>query len=415
MKTLRSLRLERDEKDNPLKIRRVKKIFKKLFPWTLVIGVFMALAIFLTTFSGTSSYVTSIISGTSLKSSEGRVNILFLGIAGGRHDGSNLTDTIMVVSYNLKTNEVDLISIPRDLWLPFTQGKVNAVYQKGLSEGDGLDLAKTVIGNILDIPIHYALRLDFRGFVQTIDAIDGIDMLVEKPFDDYLYPIEGKENDLCGLEEKEMEFNSEEAKKLNIEPGKKKVLIDKEGKIATDAAEEDKGIGYFSCRYERISFKEGGMRMNGAVALSFVRSRHGTNNEGSDFARSKRQQKVLEAVKSKILSLETLANLQRIGDLIKTLGKSIDTDVPIKDTLEFYKLAGKVKQTRSFILDDSPKVGLPDNKLSLLVSPPRGTYGGAYVLISEDDDFSYVHGYVRKILTGEITEYDATAAARVRN
>ncbi|MCR4306324.1 MAG: LCP family protein [Candidatus Daviesbacteria bacterium] len=415
MKTLRPLNLRRSDNDNPLKLRRVKKIFKKLFPWILVIGIFMALAIFLTTFSGTSSYVTSIISGTSLKSSEGRVNILFLGIAGGRHDGSNLTDTIMVASYNLKTNEADLISIPRDLWLPFTQSKVNAVYQKGLSQGDGLDLAKTVIGNILDIPIHYALRVDFRGFVQAIDAIEGIDVLVEKPFDDYLYPIEGKENDLCGLEEKEMEFNAEEAKKLNIEPGKKKVLIDKEGKIATDAAEEDKGIRYFSCRYEHISFKKGQMHMDGAMALSFARSRHGTNNEGSDFARSKRQQKILEAVKSKILSLETLANLQRIGDLIKTLGKSIDTDVPIKDTLEFYKLAGKVRQTRSFTLDDSPRIGLPDNKLSLLVNPPRGTYGGAYVLISEDDDFSTVHGYVRKILTGEITEYDATAAARARN
>ncbi len=415
MKTLQPLRLGKSEKDNPLKLRRVEKIFKKLFPWMLVIGIFMALAIFLTTFSETGSYVTSIISGTSLKSSDGRVNVLFLGIAGGRHDGSNLTDTIMVASYNLKANEVDLISLPRDLWLPFTQSKVNAVYQKGLSEGDGLGLTKTVVGNILDIPIHYALRVDFRGFVQAIDAIDGIDVLVENPFDDYLYPIEGKENDLCGMEEKEMEFNEEEAKNLNIEAGKKKVLIDKEGKIATDAAEEDKGIKYFSCRYEHISFKSGEMHMDGAVALSFTRSRHGTNNEGSDFARSKRQQKVLEAVKGKILSLETLANPQRIGDLISTLGKSIDTDVPIKDTLEFYKLAGKIDRTRSFILDDSPKIGLPDNKSSLLVNPPRGSFGGAYVLISEDDDFSTVHEYVRKILTGEITEYDATAAARARN
>lgn len=414
MNTLRPLNL-RSQRDNPLKLKRVNKILKKLFPWTLVIGIFMALAIFLTTFSGTSSYVTSIISGTSLKSTDGRVNILFLGIAGGRHDGSNLTDTIMAASYNLKTNEVDLISIPRDLWLPVTQSKVNAVYQKGLSQGEGLNLAKTVIGNILDIPIHYSLRVDFRGFVQAIDAIDGIDVLVENPFDDYLYPIEGKENDLCGLEEKEMEFNEEEAKKLNIEPGKKKVLIDKEGKIATDAAEEDKGIRYFSCRYEHIRFEEGQMHMNGAIALSFVRSRHGTNNEGSDFARSKRQQKALEAVKAKILSLETLANPQRIGDLISALGKSIDTDVPIKDTLEFYKLAGKVERTRSFVLDDSPKNGLPDNKTSLLINPPRGSYGGAYVLISEDDDFSIIHGYVRKILTGELSEYDATAAARLRN
>lgn len=414
MNTLRPLNLKKSEKINPLKLRKVRKILKKLFPWTLVIGIFMALAIFLTTFSGTSSYVTSIIAGTSLKSSDNRVNILFLGIAGGRHDGSNLTDTIMVASYNLKTNQADLISIPRDLWLPSTKGKVNAVYQKGLSEGGGLNLSKTVIGNILDIPIHYALRVDFRGFIQAIDAINGVDVLVENPFDDYLYPIEGKENDLCGLEEKEMEFNEEEAKQLNIEPGKKKVFIDKEGKIATDAAEEDKGIKYFSCRYEHISFKRGEMHMDGATALSFARSRHGTNKEGTDFARSKRQQKVLEAVKGKLLSLETLANPQRISDLIGALGKSIDTDISIKEALEFYKLAGKLNKTQNFVIDDSPKIGLPGNKLSLLSSPPRGAYG-AYVLISEDDDFSTIHGYVRKILTGELSEYDATAAARARN
>jgi len=392
----------------------VKNTTRKLIPLLVIIGILISIAFFLTTLSGTSSYVSHIISGTSLKSGEGRINILLLGIAGGSHGGASLTDTIMVASYNLKTSQIDLISLPRDLWLPSLQSKANAVYQKGLVQGNGLGLSKVVIGNILGIPIHYALLVDFRGFVAAIDALGGIDVQVEKSFDDYQYPIEGKENDMCGLEEKEMDFNENDAKNLNIEPGKRLVLILQDGKIATDAAQEDRGVKYFNCRYEHIKFEKGQMHMSGAVALSFVRSRHGTNGEGSDFARSKRQQKVIEAVKSKILSLETLTSPQKVGDLISVLGKSIDTDVKVKDTLESYKLLRKIEQVHTFVLDDSLRSGLPDGRKTLFVNPPRSSYGGAYVLVSQDDDFSIVQEYVRKILRGEITEYEATSAARPR-
>lgn len=383
-------------------------------PLLVVIGILMSFAVFLIARSGTSSYVTQVLSGTSLKSTNGWVHILLLGIAGGTHGGTNLTDTIMVASYDLKANKVYLFSVPRDLWLPALQSKANAAYQIGLSQGDGLGLSKTVMGNIVGLPLHYALRVDFRGFVSAIDAIDGISVEVEKPFDDYLYPIQGKENDLCGNEEKEMDLNEEEAKKLNIEPGKRKLLILADGQIATDSAEENKGMKYFNCRYEHISFEKGRMQMSGAVALAFVRSRHGTNGEGSDFARSRRQQKVLEAVRSKLLSLETLSSPQKITDLVKALGKSIDTDISIKDAVEFYQLSKKLDKTLNFVLDDSLKVGLPDGRKSLLIHPPATNYGGAYVLVSQDDDFSIVQGYVKRILNGELSEYDATASARTR-
>ena len=411
---MKPLKLQKSRKDYSLKLKRVKNTTRKLIPLLVIIGILISIAFFLTTLSGTSSYVSHIISGTSLKSGEGRINILLLGIAGGSHGGASLTDTIMVASYNLKTSQIDLISLPRDLWLPSLQSKANAVYQKGLVQGNGLGLSKVVIGNILGIPIHYALLVDFRGFVAAIDALGGIDVQVEKSFDDYQYPIEGKENDMCGLEEKEMDFNENDAKNLNIEPGKRLVLILQDGKIATDAAKEDRGVKYFNCRYEHIKFEKGQMHMSGAVALSFVRSRHGTNGEGSDFARSKRQQKVIEAVKSKILSLETLTSPQKVGDLISVLGKSIDTDVKVKDTLESYKLLRKIEQVHTFVLDDSLRSGLPDGRKTLFVNPPRSSYGGAYVLVSQDDDFSIVQEYVRKILRGEITEYEATSAARPR-
>ena len=403
------------EKDNPKKVRGLKRVIKKLVPFFLVIAILTSLAIFLTTISGSSSVVNFIFSTTGLKSSEDRVNILLLGMAGGRYDGATLTDTIMVASYNLKTNQLFLFSIPRDLWLPALQTKANAVYQIGLSQSSGLGLTKTVMGNILGLPIHYGLRVDFRGFTAAVDTLDGVDILIDKSFVDLNFPIEGKENDLCGYGEKEVDFNESDAKKLNIDPGKRKVLIAPDGKFATDSAEEDKGAKYFICRYEHISFDSGLTHMNGETALKFVRSRHGTNGEGSDFARSKRQEKVLEAFRKKILSFETLSSPNRLSQLLETFGKSIDTDISTKDALEFYKLSKKIDKINTFVLDDSAKVGLPDGRKSLLVHPLPVDYGGAYVLISQDDDFSLVQAYVRKILGGVIKEYEATGPARPRN
>lgn len=401
---MKQIKLQMGEKDNPQKVRRLRRVIKKLIPVTLVVAIFISLAIFLATLSSSSSVFNYIFTGTSLKSSDGRVNMLLLGTPGGTHAGSSLTDTIIVASYNLKTNQVHLISIPRDLWMPSLQSKANAVYEIGLSDDNGLNLAKTVFGNVVGLQIHYALRADFRGFIKAIDILDGIDVLVEKSFDDYNYPIEGRENDMCGNREEERDFNEEEAKELNITPGKKKILVLTDGAIATDSAEEDKGIVYFSCRFEHISFTKGLVHMDGETALKYVRSRHGTQGEGSDFARSRRQQKVLEVVRNNILSLETFTDPQRISDLINTLGKSIDTDISVKDALEFFKLSQKLESTKNFVLDDS-----------ILVRPSTSDYGGAYVLISQDDDFSKVHNYVRKVLSGEIKDEEATTSARTGN
>ena len=394
--------------------RGTRKFIFKFFPFILIVGIVIVLAIFLTTLTGSTSLVSLDWIVNPLKSSDGRVNVLFLGIPGGTYDGSSLTDTIMVASYHLKTNQVYLISIPRDLWLPSLKSKANAVYQVGLLQNNGLGLSKVVMGNILGIPIHYGLRIDFRGFTEVIDILEGIDVLVERSFDDYNYPIKGKENDLCGYEEKEIDFSEEEAKKLNIPTGKRKVFVAPDGKIATDSAEEDKGAQYFSCRYEHIEFKEGLIHMDGETALKFVRSRHGTNAESSDFVRSKRQEKVLQAVRTKVLSLETVFNPDRISEILKILDKSIDTDISIKEGLELFKLVRKLEHTGNFVLDDSIKKNLPEGRTSLLVHPPTQDYGGAYVLVSQDDDFSIIQSYIKKVLAGE-GDYESSNSARTGN
>lgn len=391
------------------KKRRLSKIIKKLLPLLIIIGVLLGVAIFITAKSSSESVVNYIFLNNGLKSNNGLVNVLLLGTAGGKHDGPNLTDTIMVASYNLKTNKLYLISIPRDLWLPEFKSKVNSVYQTGLNQGNGLAFTKTIVGNIVGLPLRYGLRIDFQGFIDAVDGLSGVDVSVANTFDDYNYPITGKENDLCGYKEEEKDFTEEEAKKLNIPPGKMKVFIAPDGKIATDSATEDLGPKYFTCRYEHIHFDKGLTHMNGETALKFVRSRHGTNGEASDFARSKRQEEVIQAARTKILSFETLTNPQKISDLIHALGKSIDTDIGVKDAVEFYKLSKKLEQTKSLVLDDSPKPNLLNNRTSLLYHPSAINYGGAYVLISQDDDFSTIGEYIRNVF---LKDDESTPSAR---
>lgn len=380
------------------------KKYKKLL---LAIGFLIFLSLAIAIFSGPGSTFSYIFGGgLGIKNENGRVNILLLGNAGEMHDGPYLTDTIMVASINLKTTKIELISLPRDLWLDQYKLKLNAVYATKESSGSGLKFAKTAVGEILGIPIHYAVRIDFKGFVQAVDQLGGLNIDIERSFIDSLYPVAGKENDLCGFNEEEKEFNTEEATKLNIQLGKLKVLVAPDGKIATDSADPDKGLEYFACRYESISFSAGSTKMDGSTALKYVRSRMGSNNEGSDFARSKRQQKVLEAFRKKVISFETLINPVQIKELLTTFGKSVETDIPVDDATILYGFVKKANLVQSFVID-----GQKEN--SLLINPPVGNYG-TWVLIPKSGNYNDIHEYIQKILKGEIKN-EASGSARLGN
>lgn len=384
---------------------KFRSSLKKLF---LGLVIFFGLIIggfFLFSNSSSSSIFSFVMPGNPIKSTDDRVNILLLGNAGGTHDGAMLTDSIIIASYNLKTHKAVLISVPRDLWLDGVKAKVNAVYEIGQAKGDGLKYAEDKIDDILGIPIHYGVRVDFSGFSKAIDLIGGVDINVANSFDDFEYPIEGKENDLCGYTEKEMDLTEDQLKALNVpvsspnpsgtpdpnvwSPGKRKVLIDPGGKIATESAS-------FDCRYEHIHFDKGISHMNGETALKFVRSRHGTNGEGSDFARSKRQQIVLQAFRSKVLSVDTLANPQRIGGLVDTFGKSFETDIPKSLFLNFYGIVKNTDNTQSIVLGN-----LEDGK-SIFINPPLADYGGGWVLIPPNSDFTPVKDYLKKVLDADL-------------
>lgn len=371
--------------------------YKKLILVTSFL-VFLSLAgVFFFSSGSTFSYIFS--GGLGVKNTDGKVNILLLGNAGGAHDGPYLTDTVMVASLDLKNSTINLISLPRDFWLTDLKIKLNALYVTGQERGGGLRFARNEVGDILGIPLHYGLRVDFRGFIQAVDEVGGLDINIERSFIDSLYPIAGKEDDLCGLKEEEKDLSEDEAKLYNLSPGKQKVILKLDGKIATESAD-------FACRFETVSFKAGTAHMNGEAALKFARSRMGTNNEGSDFARSKRQQVILQSFKKKTLSFETLSSPGKIKELISTFGQSVETDIPVDDAIILYGFVKKTDTAQSFVID-----GQKEN--SLLINPPVGDYG-AWVLVPRSGNYNDIHKYVQKILQEEVKD-ESSSSARPSN
>ena len=67
--------------------------------------------------------------------------------------------------------------------------------------------------------------------------------------------------------------------------------------------------------------------MDGKTALEFARSRHGNNGEGSDFARSKRQEKIMLAAREKLLKAGTLMNPFTLNSLYDTIKGSLLTNL----------------------------------------------------------------------------------------
>lgn len=261
-------------------------------------------------------------------------SILLMGYGGGVHEGGTLTDSIIVVNFVPLEKKIKLISIPRDLWVPLPiavgetkMSKINAVYTIGLDDkryknkepqftgpAGGGQMAKSVLSQILNIPIDNFVTINFASFIKTIDTLDGIDVNVQKTFTDSRYPIEEKSEDLCGKSPEEIT-----ALTATVSAGK---------------LEE-----YFTCRYEELHFEKGLQHMDSATALKFARSRH-SQEDGGDFNRSARQKLIIEAVKKKIISLNFVSKLI---PLTNSLAGNLTTDIDLNKMQELISKADEFK------------------------------------------------------------------------
>ncbi len=327
--------------------------------WLLVVGVFFLVLLGSSLFLFRSHVlaifnpitIVSTFTNVHLSETDGRTNVLILGSdkRAADDEAGTLTDTMLVASIGRIEGDVVMISLPRDLWVKNPGGyysKINAVYEN--SGGVG---AKDTVSEVLGIPIHYYAVMDFNLFKEAINTLGGVEVTVDTPFTDYFYPIEGKEN--APLEE----------------------------------------------RYETVKFEAGTQTMDGETALKFVRSRKGDNEEGTDFARSARQQKVIMAIKNKALSLDTLINPLKLQQLYENYSNNVDTDITLADIQSFYLLSQEVDfaKIKSIVLDDRSA-----SEAGGLLYAPEDTslYGGAYVLIPRSGNFSQLHAYVQRYIFG---------------
>ena len=304
-----------------------------------------------------------------------RINILLLGIGGGNHEGPKLTDSIIVASVDIDKSKINLISLPRDMWSFELDDKINSAYAKGekKKDGGGLVLAKSVISEIIGQPVNYGVVIDFNGFIKAVDIVGGLDIVVDRTFDDYQYPITGNENEPCGHTDDEVETFT-----------------------ATNSAETEL-VNFFPCRYEHLHFDQGTQYMDGETALKFVRSRHAVGSEGTDFARSKRQEKIINAFMSKIFSLNIIANPTKILDLYSTVQNSVDTDIQDNEFDDFIKLAQKFRNAEidSVVIDYGNR---QEKRGGLLTNPPISEkYNYKWTLVPRigEKNFSEIHEYIK--------------------
>lgn len=232
--------------------------------------------------------VVSVSAGSSVTfqgEDQGRINILLLGYGGVGHDGPYLTDTIILASIQPTAKIVTLYSIPRDYYYPTASGnKINTAYADAVKNGsdplDGGESAEKAIGTLSGQTIPYFASLDFQGFQDAIDDVGGVDINVPDTFTDDYFP-------------------------------------------------NDATNGYLP----PLTFTAGEQHMNGTTALEFARSRHAAGEEGSDFARSRRQQLVLEAFKVKLQALNPVKNPVTVTNLIGTLATHFNTNLEPNELL----------------------------------------------------------------------------------
>lgn len=271
--------------------------------------------------------------------------MMVLGISGPGHDSPTLTDTMIFSS--ISTQGATMISIPRDIWYQPAQAKINTLYYYGQQNGSDMRLIKQGMTDILGQTADHWVIIDFDTFQKVIDWIGGIEVYVEQTFDDYKYPIAGKENDLCG------------------------------------------GDKEYKCRYETIRFEKGWQLMNGEIALKFVRSRNAEGDEGTDTARSKRQEKVIMALKSKIMSPKILLNVQKLEEGLKIMQAGIKTDFNQTEFLSMLKLFFQASKQPivSYVLDGW------ESETGLLVHPQTHP-SKQWVLLPAGNSWDQVHQFV---------------------
>lgn len=319
---------------------------------------------------------------------EGRVNILLLGMRGeGVVGGGLLADTIMVLSIHPKNGDADmskasLISIPRDFYVKVPgrdeQRKINAVYALGEERahgGGGIEDMRTIVSDITGLDIPYGVTINFQGFKDLVNAIGGITIHLDQPFEEGIQ-FRGLENRCDGVRFTVFSGNYEEKriKRKNgtyyANPKRYPLCFEK---MTTQAIAELECGGDFK-------LPAGDNRLDGDKALCYARARY----TSSDFDRARRQQEVIKLIKEKALSLGTLTDFSKVSAMLDSLGNNVSTNLEaweMKRMLDLYQKVGDAEKINQKVLENSAE--------GLLYNPPQTKEAG-YILLPIGDNYDAI-------------------------
>lgn len=201
----------------------------------------------------------------------GRINLLLLGSdtdeKANWSGNSFLAQTVIVVSIDTKSHDVDMLSIPRDYWINipgYGMDKLDTAFAHGGSinhDMSGVSEVALTLDQDFGIKINFYAWVGLQGFIKVIDTVHGVDVNVIHPVVDDTYPDD----------------------------------------VGTKGAAQS--------NYKRVYIPDGPQHLDGPTALEYVRSRHSTN----DFDRSARQQQVLSALKLKLDNAGVFSELPQIA------------------------------------------------------------------------------------------------------
>ncbi|MEN8252817.1 MAG: LCP family protein [Patescibacteria group bacterium] len=270
-----------------------------------------------------------------------RKNILLLGSdeISNREDHPVFTDSMMLLSIDLNSGKIYTLPIPRDLWSEEYKTKINALYIYGQER----DLEKPekfpqdVISQLADLEINNSIVLTLNQLAQMIDLVGGVDIEIKESFIDNKFPRTNA--DISSKNEEEL--------------------------------------------YETVSFEKGKERMSGERALKYIRSRHSEGDEGTDLARSERQQQVISSLISQLSSANTLKNMRTLGKLYVFYQNNFDQYL---SSIELTNIIRTLIPQRNNIEFSGQSLSIyPDENTGVITHPNTKNYNNQWVYIIRDE------------------------------
>lgn len=348
-----------------------KKAFKRTALvtaiFTLLAGGWLGWKFFSNTsqvFGGDSS-VLGFLNATKLKGEDkGQVNMLLAGVSTDDpgHSGAELTDSVMLISYDTVNKKATIVSIPRDLWVNipgYGYAKINAANAYGEGDGftqpgypnGGMGLLEQVVSENLDMPIHYYAKLNYSALRDAVNAVGGIEVNIQS--------------------------------------------TDPRGLYDPNISVTDKGP---------LKLPNGVQKLDGQTALNLARARGDPPGDGrypygferSDFTRGEHQRLMLLALKQRVTSGTVITNPLKIGQLFDVVGKNMKTDLQPSEIRRLYDLSKQTKDSdiQSLSLNDA-------NGVNLLASYRTSDGASALIPAAGVDDFSDIKQYLKKALTND--------------